>query len=86
MTTIQEHSTSAWKTALSEKVTTNPAKRETEDEKKEECVTARVTHMTEGKPVVLLQVKCRSTYNKTLDFWNLTHTGSFTTLGHNCRR
>ena len=25
-------------------------------------------------PLVLLQVNCRSTYKKTLDFWNLTDT------------
>jgi len=38
MTTIQEHLTSAWKTAESDTVTTNPARRETEDETKEECL------------------------------------------------
>ena len=73
MMTIQEHLTSAWKTALSDKVMTNLARRETEDEMKEERVAATVTHMTEGKPLVLLQVKCRSIYNKTSDSWNLTH-------------
>ena len=65
MTTIQEHSTSAWKTAESDKVTTNPARREAEDETNEENIAARVTYMTEGKPLVLLQVNCRSIYNKT---------------------
>jgi len=55
-------------------VSTNPARRETEDETKEECVTAKVAHMTEDKPSVLLQVNCRSIYNKALDFWNLIHT------------
>jgi len=29
---------------------------------------------TEGKLLVLLQVNCRSIYNKTLDFWNLADT------------
>jgi hypothetical protein len=27
--------------------------------------------MIEGKPLVLLQVNCRSIHNKTLDFWNI---------------
>jgi len=30
--------------------------------------------MTEGKPLVLLQVNCRSIYSKTLDLWKLTDT------------
>jgi hypothetical protein len=30
--------------------------------------------MIEGKPLVLLQVNCRSVYNKTFDFWNLNDT------------
>jgi len=52
MTTIQEHLTSAWKTVESDNVTTNPARRETEDGKKEECVAATVAPMIEGKPLV----------------------------------
>ena len=51
MTTIQEHSTSVWKTAESDKVTTNSARREIEDETKEECVAAKVTCMIECKPL-----------------------------------
>jgi hypothetical protein len=74
MTTIQEPLTSAFKTAESDRVTTNPARRKTEDETKEECLTKTVAPITEGKPLVLLQVNCRSIYNKTLDFWNLTDT------------
>jgi hypothetical protein len=58
----------------SDKVTSNPARRETEDETKEECVEATVAVMIEGQPLVLLQVNCRSTYNKALDFWNLIYT------------
>jgi len=50
MTTIPEHLTSAWKATESDTVTTNPARRETEDETKEECLAARVAPMTEGKP------------------------------------
>ena len=42
MKTIQEHSTSAWRMVTSDKVTSNPARRETEDETKEECVEATV--------------------------------------------
>jgi hypothetical protein len=34
----------------------------------EECVAATVTHMSEGKPLVLLQVNCRSICNKILEF------------------
>ena len=44
-------------------MTTNPARRETEDETKEGCVAATVAHMIEGKPLVLLQVNCRSICN-----------------------
>jgi hypothetical protein len=47
----------------------NLARRETEDE----YLAVTVVPMTEGKPLVLLQVNCRSIYNKTSDFWNLTH-------------
>jgi len=74
MITIQEHSTSTWKTVENYKVTTNPARRETEDETKEECVQATVAPMIEGKPLVLLQVICRNNYNKVLNFWNLIDT------------
>jgi hypothetical protein len=31
-------------------------------------------HRTEGKPLVLLQVNCRSIWNKILEFWNLIDT------------
>jgi hypothetical protein len=52
-------------------VSTNPARKETEDETKKECAVAKVAHMNEGKPLVLLQVNCGSIYNNALDFWNL---------------
>ena len=42
--------------ALSDKATTNLVRREIEDETKEECAVATVTHMLEGKLLVLLQV------------------------------
>ena len=31
-------------------------------------------HKNEGKSLVLLQVNCRSIYNKALEFWNLVDT------------
>jgi hypothetical protein len=74
MTTIQEHLTLAWKTAESDTVTSNPARRENEDETKEECSAATVGPKNEGKLLVLLQVNCRNIHNKTLDFWNLIDT------------
>jgi len=40
----------------------------------EECVAATVGHISEGKPLVLLQVNCTSICNKILEFWNLIHT------------
>jgi len=41
---------------------------------KEERVAATVAHISEGKPLVLLQVNCRSSCNKILEFWNLIDT------------
>jgi hypothetical protein len=41
-------------------VMTNLSRRETEDETKEECLVVTVVPMIEGKPLVLLQVNCRS--------------------------
>jgi len=61
---------SAWKTAESDTKVTDMV-RETEDETKKERKAATVAPKTERKPLVLLQVNCSSTYNKTLDFWNL---------------
>ena len=68
MKTIQEHLTSAWKTAESDTLKTNPARRETEDETKEECLAATVARMTEGKLLVMLQVNCWNIYSKSLYF------------------
>jgi hypothetical protein len=61
-------------TAGSDKVTTNLAKRETEDETKKECLAATVAPISKGKPLVMLQVNYKSIYNKTLYFWNLIYT------------
>ena len=40
----------------------------------EDCVAATVGHISEGKPLVLLQVNCRSICNKILEFWDLIDT------------
>ena len=71
MAAIQAHTTAAWKMAESDKPTANLERTETEDEAEEECVAVARRHRTEGKPLVLLQVNCRSICNKILEFWNL---------------
>jgi hypothetical protein len=73
MKTIQEYLTSAWKVAESDTEPTDMARRETEDGTKNKSLAATVAPKTEGKPLVLLQVNCRNTYN-TLDIWNLNDT------------
>ena len=74
MKTIQEHLTSVWKAAESDTETTDMARRQTERETQKERLAATVAPKTEGKPLVLLQVKCMSIYIKALDFWNLIDT------------
>jgi hypothetical protein len=81
MTTTQEHLTSAWKKAESDNVTTNTARREAEDKTKKECVAARVTHITEGKSLGLMQVNSMRINNKTLDFCNLNDTCNQDVIG-----
>jgi len=49
-------------------LTTNTARAKNEDETKEKCLAATVAPMIEDKQLVLLQVNCRSIYNKALDF------------------
>jgi hypothetical protein len=71
MASIQAHMTAAWKTAVRDETTTKPVTRETENEAEEECAAVIAGHMAEGKPLVLLQVNCRSICNKILEFWNL---------------
>jgi hypothetical protein len=39
-----------------------------------ESTAATLGHISEGKPLVLLQVNCRSICNKALEFWNLIDT------------
>jgi hypothetical protein len=74
MAAIQAHMTAAWKMAENDEPTENLERRETKDEAEEECVAVARGHRTEGKPLVLLQVNCRSICNKILEFWNLIDT------------
>jgi len=67
-TSTQENSTLTWKTKERVVGTTNPAMRESEVESSEECVVTAGTQKIEGKPLVLLQVNCRSIRNKILEF------------------
>jgi len=55
-------------------LTTKPERRDTEDKAEEECVAATVGHISGSKPLVLLQVNCRSICNKILEFWKLIDT------------
>jgi hypothetical protein len=48
--------------------------RELEVAPSEECVVTAGSQQPEGKPLVLLQVNCRSIPNKILEFWNLVDT------------
>ena len=66
--------TSAWKTAESDTEKTISVRRENEGETEEENLAATVAPKCEGKPLVLIQVNYRSSYNKNLDFWNLIDT------------
>jgi hypothetical protein len=47
---------------------TKPGRGETEDKAEDEYVTATERHISEGTPLVLLQVNCRSICNKILEF------------------
>ena len=62
----------AWKMVESDTEMIDMVRWEIEDKTKEECLAATVVPKTESKP--LLQVNCRSIYNKTIDFWNLIDT------------
>jgi len=73
-TSTQTHMTAGWKMTESDKLTTKPERRETEDRTEEECVVATVGHISGSKLLVLLQVNCRSICNKILEFWNLIDT------------
>jgi len=65
--------TAGLKISESDEPTTKPERRETED-KAEKSVAATMGHISEGNPLVLLQVNCRSIRNKILEFWNLIDT------------
>jgi hypothetical protein len=73
-TSTQENSTLTWKTTERVEGATNPAMRDSEVISSEECVDMVVSQQIEGKPLVLLQVNCRSILNKILEFWNLVET------------
>jgi hypothetical protein len=53
-----------WKMAWSDDPTTKPGKRETEEKTVEESAAATVGHISDGKPLVLIKVNCRSICNK----------------------
>jgi len=74
MKTILEHLTSTWWTAEIDTETSDTARRETENETKDECLAATLAPKAEGKPLVLLQVNCRIIYSNTLDLCKLTDT------------
>jgi hypothetical protein len=70
-TTIQEYPTPAWQTTRREKARTNQTQRRTEEATHDEWVATRGAQRTEANKLVLLQVNCRSIFNKSFDFWNL---------------
>jgi hypothetical protein len=51
--------------------TSNPTRRDPENKSEEIHAASTVKNATEGKPLVILQVNCRSICNKVLEFWNL---------------
>jgi hypothetical protein len=54
--------------------TRNLARRQTEGGTRARSVATTAVFRREGKPLVSLQVNCRSIYNKALDFFNLVDT------------
>jgi len=73
-TSTQENSTLTWKTTERVDGTKNLTMRESEVVSSEEYVVTAGSQQVEGKPLVLLQVNCRSILNKILEFWNLVDT------------
>jgi len=73
-TSTQAHTTAGLKMAGSDMPTTKADRKETEDKAEEKCVAATVGHISEGTPLVLLQVNSRSICNKVFEFWNLIET------------
>jgi hypothetical protein len=68
MTSTQAHLMAGWKMAESENLTTKLERRETKEKTEEKHAAATVGHVSEGKPLVLLQVNSRSICNKALEF------------------
>ena len=62
-TSTQENLTWTWKTTEGMEGTTNPAKRESEVVSSEKCVVTAGSQQIEGKPLVLLQISCKSILN-----------------------
>ena len=73
-TSTQAHMMAGWKVTESDELTTKLERKEAEDKAEKECVTGTVGNISEGQPLVLLQVNCRSICNKILEFWNLIDT------------
>ena len=57
-----------------EKETMENSGKKRKGEARDEIQTTVPAHKNEGKSLVLLQVNCRSIYNKDLEFWNLVDT------------
>ena len=55
-------------------VNINLMSREVQVGSRVKSVAEAAARRVEGKSVVLLQVNCRSVYNKALEFWNLVNT------------
>jgi len=56
---------------MSDGPTSNPMRRDPENKSEEFRAASTVKNTTEGKPLVTLQVNCRSICNKVLEFLNL---------------
>ena len=61
--------------------TTKPGRSEKEEKTEDEDVTATEGHISEGTPLVLLQVNCRSICNKILEFWDMIDTYNSDVIG-----
>ena len=73
--TLHEEDGSMTSIFVSREVEVGPMFKSTaEASAEDECVAATVVHIYEGKPLVLLQVNCRSICNKILEFLNLIDT------------
>jgi hypothetical protein len=73
-TSTLENSTLTWKRTVRIEGTINPAMMASEVVSSEEYVDTAWSHQTLGEQLDLLQVNCRSTLNKVLEFWNLVDT------------